>query len=288
MFGVWSGPLRMGAGFADVPEGANEPNRLPILSQDLFAGKRDDVLERFVEQLVVPLLKDSTGLDTNPTELLKWLQLAVERGDVVFLLDAVDQTDHDQSHLAMFLGAGGVLSCPAIVSGRSQTDRTHPNTWKRQAADWDTIQSAGFGRKQIEEYCTLGLEGDARVRGVQIAERLLSRKVWRPLLATPLLAEQMKELALCDELGQLKNRESVYAKALSRLVDKGLDTLNSTRETRHRDEDWSIDEVMSEILAPVAWNTFRIELRGAAQGSRFTGQVTGRAYEELKKTLELP
>ena len=270
--------IRLGAGFRDFRRG--RLSRLPLLSEEFFAGSVADVLRLMVERLIPSGLRKRYEVG----ELVEWLKHLVERGQVTFLLDALDQTRCEQSNLGQFLLS--VEQCPTIVTGRPETTQTQSAFYAFQKSDWESLWVDGFGPSQIRRYCTRGLAPDETEAGNDLAESLLRDKHWRPLLRPPILAEQMKQLAQENQLSDLWTREGVYSKTLIRLVEKGLETLNdSIADSHFKQDDWTAREVITELLAEISWQMVKHEEITGRGGNRFVGEVSGASLTKLKQHL---
>ncbi|MFO0821188.1 MAG: formylglycine-generating enzyme family protein [Pirellulales bacterium] len=272
-------PVRVGAGFSDVPPGAQEPLHLPLLDDDLFRGSRQQVVENLIQRLDWLNGTDAgdRAVKIQERDLREWLERKLAAGEVVFLFDAADQTSHQPTGVAALLKT--CRNCAAVVSGRPETKKTKEQLWG--AETWDTLYSRGFDQEEWRRY----FSADAAPRERQFTEsrayRIWKNKDWQPVVRPPILAEQVKRLDREGELVDSTSRYRLYTISLEELVAKGLDTLNSTPATRHREEDWTAAEVMDSILAPLAWQMLQVELAHSADGT-FRGQVAGRDYGELK------
>jgi formylglycine-generating enzyme required for sulfatase activity len=272
-------PIRVGAGFADIPPGADEPLHLPLLDDELFRGSRQQVVENLIQRLdwFADTDMDATSRDpqTHEEDLYAWLLRKVEYGEVVFLLDAADQTSEQPKGVAALLKA--CRNCAAIVSGRPETKSTKDQLWGEEA--WQTLYARGFVQDEWRRYFMAGAPSDADPE--ERANEIWENEDWQPLVRPPLLAEQVKKLDREGRLNDSMSRFDLYTISLEELVAKGLDALNATRETRHREEDWTAGDVMESILAPLAWRMLQVELASSADET-FRGQVVGTAYDQLK------
>jgi formylglycine-generating enzyme required for sulfatase activity len=281
-------PLRLGAGLTEPPRtDAESPqsqsgNELLPLDDRLFAGKETEVLQQIARTIVRPLLSVDRFSDT---EIDEWLAEVVKRGEVVWLLDAADQsTTPDLRHLGEFLNSTAAR-CVAVVTGRPEITQTLPLLWRLQGRSWDELAAGGFGRRQIVEYCSQDLPEDQQDRGREIAGRLLADKLCRPLLVPPILAEQMKQLAQQpDGLRGLKNREAIYARTLPKLLDKGLESLKSRGYAPAIKNNWT-HATLEAMFGRLAWTMVQAETKADSHKSRLTGAAQGAELEALKQTL---
>ena len=184
-------PLRLVAGPASCSrDDLGRWNRLPLLSDFDWNQPVDVVLAELAERL----LGDFVG-DRHEREL--WLQTAISRGDIIFLLDAIDQTDR-LLKLDRFFNSDGIRFCPALLSGRPETLRTRQTAYA--GVEWLTLWVDPFDDTRIVRFWD-----DA-----PMMERLLRDTGWTPLREVPILLSQMKQLALNGLLQDLPNREAVH------------------------------------------------------------------------------
>lgn len=102
------------------------------------------------------------------------------------------------------------------------------------------------------------------------------KEQWQDLLQVPLLAKLLRLLAHGEELQGLKNRESVYQRAMTSLMEKGFLTLQARGPERRL---LDVDQA-AEILQELAWDSI--------QHDDFRGQVTGPRWRELRKSRDEP
>ncbi|MFM8724757.1 MAG: hypothetical protein ACKON9_06500, partial [Planctomycetaceae bacterium] len=198
-------PLRLGAGpKMSVRDDNNRWVRLPLLSDFQWDKPLRELLDDFAEQLLGDLLPD----DEPAASRSAWLQQAVQRGEVVFLLDSLDQTN-GVVRLSKFLQSDGVRKCSVLLSARPETTRT-----KKQSYDqipWRTIWVDPFDDKRIRKFW----------KDTPLLQKLLESDDWAPLRQVPVLLQQMKKLALAGKLENLPNREAVYHRTLEMLLQHG-------------------------------------------------------------------
>ena len=104
------------------------------------------------------------------------------------------------------------------------------------------------------------------------------KQQWAELLATPLLLCEMRELAKCNALVGLVNRESVYAKAVEPIIAKGLDSLDATEQ---HSTVW--DSSVSFLLEQTAWQTIMLEVLQMGGEGGFTGRLSDNAFMEFAR-----
>jgi formylglycine-generating enzyme required for sulfatase activity len=258
-------PLRLGAGpKAAVRDDNNRWVRLPLLSDFQWDKPLADLLADFAEQLLGDLLPDEPA-----TTRSAWLQQAVERGEVVFLLDSLDQTT-GVVRLAKFLQSDGVRKCSVLLSARPETRRTQ----KSQAYDqipWRTVWVDPFDEKRIRRFWD-----DA-----PLLEELLESDDWAPLRQVPVLLQQMKKLAQAGLLENLPNREAVYHRSLEMLVQHGHGGLPDSGQ-----HEIALDDLVTveEFLSQLAWETIQLEAtQGSVDDAQFTGELSGASYSRFAK-----
>ncbi|MEY3229091.1 MAG: hypothetical protein RLZZ536_3710, partial [Planctomycetota bacterium] len=258
-------PLRLGAGpRAAVRDDNNRWVRLPLLSDFQWDKPLADLLADFAEQLLGDLLPDEPA-----TTRSAWLQQAVERGEVVFLLDSLDQTT-GMVRLAKFLQSDGVRKCSVLLSARPETRRTQ----KSQAYDqipWRTVWVDPFDEKRIRRFWD-----DA-----PLLDKLLESDDWVPLRQVPVLLQQMKKLAQAGLLENLPNREAVYHRSLEMLVQHGHGGLPDSGQ-----HEIALDDLVTveEFLSQLAWETIQLETtQGSVEDAQFTGELSGASYSRFAK-----
>jgi len=240
-------PIRLGAGACSVQDDGS-PVRLPLLSE--FDWHRPSLLlTELAERLLGDVLTDAKTRDA-------WIQRAVQRGEVVFLLDSLDQTDGDIK-LAKFCQTDGIRHCPILLTARPETLTTKKQGY--EAVEWSTLWVDPFDEARIREFW-----GTA-----PLLDRLLEQKDWDALRSVPVLLQQMKKLAVNGRLEHLSNREAVYQGTLELLVQHGQDSMT---QPLHR-------AAIQKMLAELAWKTINIESAGKNNGeATFTGELRGSEY----------
>ena len=251
-------PLRLGA--CPTVAGRNELEkeiRPPLLSGVVWNSDRDEVLSHLAKELLGNLkLCDVAGhpLGLQPTERNDWLSNCADRGEIVFLLDALDQTHGEMDTLRKFLNEDGIRDCPVLLTGRPETVTTKEMGY--QGVDWKLVQLDVFNDDGIRAYC-----------GNATAARLLAKREWRPLIEVPILLKQMKELAEAGKLEGLKNLEAVYHASLRHLLTHGKPGLTDAGLKLSLSQDMATVECEH---AQAAWQTIRGASPGS-KGSNFTG-----------------
>ncbi len=305
-------PLRLGAGPEAASDGIRpeKSKRMAPLSAYGWTRTPDEVLDNLADSVLHTALPEGTDKATRRA----WLRHMVERGRVVFLLDALDQTldpkNSELSALPKFLQSGEIAACPAIITGRPETQQTKASFYA--GMDCDVVRTDRFKEPQIRwflgdlanalmpEYREIlpyykevwpnlpedekWTQYDRMVRAQNRGERRFAlagedRKLqWADLLEVPILLHELRALARDDDLAGLKNRESVYAKSLDRLIDKGL---KAAQDSSHYQR-WSLSSVKS-LLRKVAWETIDAEASSDRGNGNFTGVIVGEAFEQFRE-----
>ncbi len=255
-------PLRLGAGPADTGrDDLGRWIRLPLLSDFDWSMKQEDLFDELAGRLLGDVIEDRTVRTA-------WLHEAVGRGEVVFLLDSLDQTKGELD-LSSFVKSDGVRKCPVLLSMRPAA--RFSQSWKDAGGAWRTYWMEPFDEHRIRQYWghTPGLWN------------LLSKKDWAAVREVPILLQQMKILAENGELDNVPNREALYDRTLSMLLQHGHSGLRYSGEqqiSRH-----SLPRVQ-KLLAEIAWNTINLESSSQqARESNFTGELSGEDYLKFEE-----
>ncbi|WP_417385640.1 SUMF1/EgtB/PvdO family nonheme iron enzyme [Gimesia sp.] len=283
-------PLRIGAGpMSLATDDSGDLLRLPALSDfkwDIKPSELEDFLSLLAQRLFSDLISDKTERD-------QWICEAVQRGNVVFLFDALDQTS-EAPRFQNFLTCDGVNRCPVIITGRPETRQLKWASYDQQY-DWDqhTYFAEPFDKVQVGEfwgYTHVPIQLLVSFESCQITENPRSRiellyesADWEALLKVPLLLTQIKKLAEEEKLADLRNREAVYFETLKMLVDHGH---KSYRQSSSIESEFEGLDYIEILLGEVAWEMISQE---ANQSDRligmtvanFTGGLTGRAYTDF-------
>jgi formylglycine-generating enzyme required for sulfatase activity len=252
-------PLRLGAGPKEVSS-SNSQSVVPLvlLSRFDWEQKPEELLAQFSELVFGAFLPDEAA-----EARFKWLQQAVNRGEVVFLLDSLDQT-RGEPRFFPFLQTEGIRKCAVLLSARPETRFTKKSE-SYEGIDWRTVWVDPFDRDRVTEFW-----GDAPFR-----DRLLNEKDWEPLRQVPVLLQQMKKIAIRGQLDKLQNREAVYDVTLHLLVQKG-DASVPAAELRA-----TVTSNLGQLrrwFMELAWETIQQEDGESTDGqASFTGQLQGDA-----------
>ncbi|MEM7557690.1 MAG: SUMF1/EgtB/PvdO family nonheme iron enzyme [Planctomycetota bacterium] len=168
---------------------------------------------------------------------LDWILRKAPNGEIVFLIDALDQTEGDLERLAKLLKR--YPQCPVLASGRPETPHTRGSLFGQQ--DWHTLELQPLERPQQREL--LGehfgsnwvLEDGADEQPTAWTKDQDRRKYEvADLLSTPLLLQLLKKILKRNpnQNGQpeFRNRFELYALASRELLSKGLETAGKLDE----------------------------------------------------------
>jgi hypothetical protein len=210
---------------------------------------------------------------------LALLTTLVDQAKVVFLLDALDQTEQqwNEAGLRTFLQSAGVINCPVIITLRPEV----AGSTVFSDTSWDTLQADGFQEaEQQRRYLGDAADTILPVEGEQWIDRASyeRKQHWVDLLEIPLLLKMLRELARAERsqqpgisLGTLRNRHAIYRQAVAYLVRQGL---HSAAAGRFRRRLYDAGEVDDHLIA-IGWSTI-------AQGEgNFSAKLEGRPFREL-------
>ncbi|MFO0821517.1 MAG: formylglycine-generating enzyme family protein, partial [Pirellulales bacterium] len=252
------------------------PLRVPIRLTNLSSHSWDDS-GKFWDD-VATHLKQLCSLQNDQSEVKAWLVNLRDRGALVLLLDALDQTSELPDLKTWIDQKGGVRNCPVYITGRQYAvERTRSAALPEHCC---LLRVNRFGRRQQERF--LGRERSARLLPQQGDDKKTQQEKarWSALLEVPMLLKMVRDLDAAGELLRFPNRERVYSAAIDRLILKGLD---SARQAHGRFED-IVPEAVRLWFAEAAWHM-------VSRGN-FTGAVADLDYRDLtnylKKNAELP
>ena len=222
--------------------------------------------------------------DTDASTRVEWLRQLIRDNKIVFLFDAVDQTDDQLAGFGQFMQSADVMHCPATVTGRPEVEQTRARVF--HATNWDTLRVEPFDEERIREY--LGDLSDTLLPTEDEEwedEDSFSRKQqWQDLLHVPLLLRLMRRLAIGVEeegsqtsLDHLHNRHSIYREAVRHLVAQGWKSLHETPLS----EDLLDHDEVEECLTVMAW----VMVSDDNFTSVFQGQLFRRWRSEHRKAV---
>ncbi|MGE0758711.1 MAG: SUMF1/EgtB/PvdO family nonheme iron enzyme, partial [Pirellulaceae bacterium] len=255
-------------------DGSNDPLRLPVRLTHLSGYSWHEPTKFWSEELPLLFMEPlrevlEEGADTIG-EIRSWLEHLRGRAQLVFLLDALDQTKsvpdlHDWIDLK-----GGVSRCPVYITGR-QFAIEHT----RSAALPDRcmlLRLDKFHREQQEKFLGPDLARELLPQQRDDKGVRARKERWQDLLDVPLLLKYVRDLARDGTLPTLPNRERVYTQAIDRLIAKGLESHKATNEPPVKPEH------ARRWFAAAAWSMVEAE--------NFTGVVSDRQYHRLMEDLK--
>ncbi|NQU11572.1 SUMF1/EgtB/PvdO family nonheme iron enzyme, partial [bacterium] len=265
-----------------VAEG--ESQRVAVLVRDwsdIPWADTDGALRELVRRCLTGCFEEARDADPRHEieDRCTWFRRQLHQGNVVLLLDAVDQTEEDFAFgpVAGFLASDEVRRCVAIVTGREHVLSTRSNLFDEQT--WQILRLEGFqtegvAQKDLRGY--LGNVADALLIGpgtmtFHYTDEDRRKQQWEDLLRVPLLARLLRVLARRGELQGLKNRESVYERAMTDLMEQGFRSLGRGR-SHH--ELLDVEEAC-ETLQVLAWHSVAHD--------DFRGQVADRSWRALHR-----
>lgn len=255
-------------------------DRVPILLPDLSEVPWAASEEEFYQKLANRCKAFLPG--EEPAKIAEWLKRLREKGKLVFLLDALDQTDDEplrQMH-GWLQGAGGVQDCPVYVTGRPWTQSSTVFDATGQHQPWKTVTIGLLDRDQVGTF--VGKEVADRLREVfpEPAKGDSQFPADDDVLRVPMVLSLLKNIAPVVGSEVLKNRERIYQAALERpwdgqsqkggAIGKGIATLKAAPL---ENVDLLDIEPVCELLGVVAWEMLR---RGNVRG-----YVEGPAYQQI-------
>lgn len=239
-----------------------QEGRLPILVthiSDLPWGDNKQLIKKLSSQLVGHLTSSANRRE-------EWLMRLIERGKVVFLLDALDQTGTIDG-LASFIDSVSANSaaCSVLITGRPFVLNSKGAAFR---GDWQTLRLDPFDKRRQRKYL-----------GKKHSAQLLDSRSWRPwkdLLEVPLLLQLLRDLAGTGKLTKLPNRHAIYSIALAELIAQGKLSLAETPYAEFLVDQTDVDR----ILCRIAWEM--------VVGGNFTGVANGKEYRQLRDRISDP
>jgi hypothetical protein len=211
---------------------------------------------------------------------LKWLQWAWKNGAIVFLLDALDQTDREMQDLGFFLQSASVRHLSVMVTGRPETQVIQPRFF-RGNDKWRKLILLPFDEERQREYL-----------GEKLSESLIPstyddhwtttgdenerrRRHLHGLLGVPLVLNFIKELAVRDVenfFHQFSSKYRIYDRVVDYFLEQASTKIEDTRARRQ------ISGIEKNLMQQIAW--FMLERVG------LTGQLAVTDLVDLKKNLK--
>ena len=264
-------PIRLGAG----PGLLDRKHVVPLdpLSTIGWAQGRDEVLKQILDASVKRFLPADGAKDQDL--IFRWFEQCVADGQVLFLLDALDQTNEDMQSLKTFLFQNG-MEWSILLTGRPESLESKIPVRK---LSWDHFRLRGLQLDDVREYLRDVLEA---VPEAWLENWGASNHHWEPILQVPILLQLVRELAAEGRLGRLKNREAVYHATIEKLFEHGEESLDSSQVGTG--QGWI---PFREELSKIAWATLfrtKVNYRGETEFDvDMTGELSGPAYSELNR-----
>lgn len=265
---------------------AADTGQVPVLLTALSAWAIGD--ERAFERKLVGHFAELFAADSHhpPYErrtIRDWVRrLWYREGKLVFLLDALDQTDaRTQAGLHGWLHReiGGFRRCRVYLTGRLAMRQAGVFAPTRSASAWDTFLLRPFTDLQVKQffgeslaaYFRLFFPGDSADGGPSPVR-------------IPIVAALLKSVAASPRYRALTNRERIYQAALEwplqpegaeGLISKGL---RSAQQSRFAGSDLHLIRRVVAVLGVVAWKML-------FEDGNATGFAEGRAYDGLEQAV---
>ena len=208
---------------ANLPDG-----RIPILLTGLSHYLKEDEPEKFLKRIA-----DRHLTSLHKTNCLEWLGTKAKRGEVVLLLDALDQTEKDWDNLASLILL--LPQCPVLLTLRREALQSRASAFKDTA--WDTVDVLPFSEDVARGY----LKKHAEFYFKQLSDK--GNREAGSVLTIPLILHLLKDFAdkqeqagtpLADFRAHQRNRYAIYDRVIrgaGGLIERGLVTL------RHREQE---------------------------------------------------
>lgn len=229
------------------------------------------------EQVLLDLARKCLG-DAIPEvyrdKVAEWIKRKAENGELVFLIDALDQTAGDLEALAKFLRA--YPACPVIATGRPESVHTRVSLFSQQ--DWWTLDLRPLGPAEQRKLLGVRLADDLVAEDDDEDEEDVDtgwRHQLKELLAVPLLLEMIKRQVRTQGIDNFnaKNRYQLYRDSARELLKKGLASQDSATGTS---SPLSLEsEVKSQLkpLQDLAWTMTRKHEFQVLEGDRLTDWI---------------
>jgi len=228
------------------------------------------VRDRIADSLT-PYLPD----DVKEIERWAWFERLVEAGQVVFLLDALDQTIVDKLDGMPGFLAHSIGDCRVLMTGRPYVTKTRDEQLDRS---WTQLRLDKFIETQQREF--LGeraadvLETEEERKEPWKFGKSIARKLqWANLVDQPLLLKLLRDLAIAERLEGVRNRYDIYQRAVEQLIAKGLETLRKAE----REKSFQDKGDVQEVLRFIAWKR--------AEAGDFSGVVEEDDLRALMRAL---
>jgi formylglycine-generating enzyme required for sulfatase activity len=253
-------PIRFGKTTAN-DSSLSQVNWSGLKTDELLALKQLSLpVERFIRSL-----SDQDKPVVPKHRLLSWMEWLMNRGRIVLLLDALDQThSHGVQQLGPTIAADGWRQCPVIMTARPEAKFDRQGA--RSDNDWQSLRIVPFDKTRWNRY---------------LETEQIERHVDDAILCIPLLLNMIKSLIrdkgdqrFEDQLMGM-TRTDLYDRAIDHLISRGESIIEADKQDL-RDFAKSKSTV-KELLGEIAWVMF--------QSQGFINQLTGEAYDNLRTQL---
>lgn len=255
-----------------------------IMSATTAAEFREQVFSEGFRQQLLSALESSYPALALPdhNELLNWLKSKAERGEVVWLLDALDQMSEHRSNVRRFVAE--FPRCPVVLTMRPESVSDFDTDMSAQGIQWLTADLQKFTEADARTYL-----GNAAYEffGNRLPKTRDKESADNHVLEIPLLLRLLRDLIqdqndvrALENLPELKNRYSIYDAVMNYeggLLDKGWQSLKKrkpeTRRTFHNFPD------VLECIQRAALEQLRLHLFD----TKLQGTFYQAVYHELEK-----
>lgn len=212
-----------------------------IMSATKAAQFRENVFSEQFSQQLLSVLESSYPTLTLPdhNELLNWLKSKVERGEVVWLLDALDQMSEHRRNVRRFVAE--FPRCPVVLTMRPDSLSDFDTDMSPQEIQWLTADLQKFTEADARTY--LGNEAYEFFRD-RLPKTDDTASADSHVLEIPLLLRLLRDLIqdkddvqALENLPELKNRYSIYNAVMNYeggLLDKGWISLKKRKPENGR------------------------------------------------------
>lgn len=209
-------------------------------------------------------------------ELRPWFDHLRRSGNLVILLDALDQTSKRWEELNNWLReTGRVDACHVVMTGRFSVERGEKSV-ATKGIKWSVLRVEEFDEQQRKEYLGDELYKQLVMQQQDSMQDRRRKLQWAKLLGAPLLLKFIRRIGSSGELKHLPNKYCIYKGALKALLDQGIESAKHTglslgklAQPGRRDKQ----------LGQMAWHM--------VQSGNFTGFVEDEAFEGLCDDLQL-
>ena len=282
-------------------DGGLVPIRIEHLSELLDRTTREHWVDMAVAN-VATILGDS---NSNDRDVLKdWLTRKVNHGQVVWLLDALDQTSAHRERMTSFVKE--FPRCPVVLTMRPDSESEFGRQITDSATRWTVLDLLPFSREDSQAY--MGEYADLFFNRLPITDRRDDSK--ENLLTIPLLLHLLKELAVRSDMApdadpetlklpQFKNRYAIYQAVMNDkngLISKGWESLkHREQEVTRTIGEWddALEKVQQLAFEQARLHHFDTLLKGTfyrnvKRNVQFNGSETATALRQLNVVTQMP